>query len=193
MEGFAIASGIYQITNRENGKRYIGSAVNLKKRWRNHLGALRRGQHSNPHLQAAFLVYGEQAFMFSILKRVAPEKLIEHEQRFLDTLLPEYNIAPMASNSMLGRQHTAETRVKMSEAMTGKHPSEEARRKMSEAHRGKHFSPETRAKMSAAWTPDHRQAQSEAHMGKHHSDETRAKISEARKAWWRRYRLSTND
>ena len=32
----AEASGIYQIRNLVNGKRYVGSAVNLRARWRQH-------------------------------------------------------------------------------------------------------------------------------------------------------------
>lgn len=36
MADIALPSGIYQIINTVNGKRYIGSAVNLGKRWINH-------------------------------------------------------------------------------------------------------------------------------------------------------------
>jgi predicted GIY-YIG superfamily endonuclease len=35
--------GIYEIANRVNGKRYIGSAAFFNKRWSQHRGLLRRG------------------------------------------------------------------------------------------------------------------------------------------------------
>ena len=175
MEGFAMSSGIYQITNRANGKRYIGSAVNPRRRWQDHLSNLRRGKHCNVHLQRAFDKHGRDAFIFSVLEHVESEKLIEREQHYLDTLLSEYNIAPTAGNQ-LGFQHTDKTRRKMSAAHKGKCLSEETKRKLSEAQRGergnnygKHPSNETREKLS------------EAHKGKRLNKETRRKISKALK------------
>ena len=57
----------------------------------------------------------------------------------------------------LGKQHSEESRKKISESrngkqsgMKGKHHSEESRKKMSEAKKGKHFSEESRKKMSEA-------------------------------------------
>jgi len=181
-------SGIYQITNRETGKRYIGSAVSFKKRWWAHLGALRRGQHRNRHLQRAYDKYGEEAFGFTIFERIEDSsRLIPREQHYLDTLNPEYNIAPMASSPMLGRHHTEETRAKISEAEEGKHVSVETRAKLSKAWTPEHKQAQSN-RMRQFWTPERRQAQSAAmsgqrnpSYGKHLSEETRAKISEATK------------
>ena len=55
------------------------------------------------------------------------------------------------SSNMLGKTHTAETKLKMSEASKGKHKSEEHKKNMSKALRGKKrcgHSEETRHKMS---------------------------------------------
>ena len=49
-----------------------------------------------------------------------------------------------------GKQRSAETRRKMSEANKGKHLSDETRRKLSEAQKGKKFSDEHRRKISEA-------------------------------------------
>ena len=49
------ASGIYCITNRKNGKIYIGSASNLRQRWNGHISDLRKEKHKNRHLQRAWL------------------------------------------------------------------------------------------------------------------------------------------
>ena len=86
-------------------------------------------------------------------------------------------------SGMKGKQHSAETRKKMSEALKDKPKSAETRKKLSEAHKGKHLSEETRTKLSEANKGKHlseetRTKLSEAHKGKHHSAETRKKISD---------------
>ena len=48
-----IISGIYKITNKVDGKFYIGSSKNLHKRWLSHRSELRRNHHCNQHLQSA--------------------------------------------------------------------------------------------------------------------------------------------
>ena len=174
-----MGSGIYQIWNRMSAKRYIGSAVNIAKRWRDHLGDLRRGRHCNRHLQASFDKYGEASFGFSVLEYIEDaSQLISREQHFFDTLSPEYNIAPIAG-SQLGFQHTDEARKKMSEIWMGHPVSAKARARMSAAKSGerhpmygKHHSKETRRKIGAALSGERH-----PNYGKHHSAETRAKIS----------------
>jgi len=200
-----MASGIYQIENQVNGKRYIGSAVNLRRRWQHHLSALRSGRHYNIHLQRAFDKYSESAFAFIILEQIEDiEQLILCEQRYLDMLKPAYNIAPTAG-SRLGVQCSTETLTKMSAAQTGernpnygKHPSEETRAKQSAAQAGeqnsmhgrtgkqcpmygKHHSTETRAKISAAQAGkrNHNYGKHPSNYGKHPSAETLAKMRAA--------------
>jgi len=175
--------GIYQIQNVLNGKCYIGSAVNLKKRWRYHLGDLRREQHCNTHLQSAFDKYGETVFTFALLEQIEDtSQLIVREQYYLDTLNPEYNISPTAG-SPLGVQHTDEARANMSAAHIGernhnygKHHSENIKQKISKSMmgkqspmQGKHHNDETKRKTSKAL------------MGHQVSEKTRAKQSTAKK------------
>lgn len=188
-----MTSGIYQIRNTLNGKRYIGSAVDFKRRWNVHLSLLRRGRHYNFHLQAAFNKYGEATFIFEILEQIEDSmQLIAREQHYLDALLPEYNISPTAG-SQLGFQHTEETKRKMGVAHRREHLSEGTLAKMRAAHTGernpnygKHRSEATRAKVREIWTPERRQAYSEMQSGeqnpnysKHPSVETLAKMSAA--------------
>ncbi len=188
-------SGIYQIENQVNGNRYIGSAINLKCRHTQHFSDLRYQRHYNSHLQAAFLKYGEAAFVFSVLEYTEPPALIEREQHYLNMFAPEYNILPIAG-SPLGRSCSLETRAKMSAAWTverrqakadrqrGSHHTEETRRRMSKAHTGKTLSQAARQKLSAAQKGRHHSAESKqkmskAHMGQQHSEKSKRKISEA--------------
>ena len=103
-----IASGVYEIRNQMNGKRYIGRSVNLQQRQKVHLSGLHHNTHHNCHLQAAFNKYGESAFAFSVLEYVEEvSQLIPREQHFLDIMMPEYNIASIAG-SYRGRERNAD-------------------------------------------------------------------------------------
>lgn len=104
------SSGVYQIKNKENGKRYIGSSVNVTRRFYEHKRTLRKGEHHNRHLQRAFDKYGLGKFVFEVLEYVLPEKtcLEAREQHFLDKYFPEYNMNSGATNS-LGYKHSEET------------------------------------------------------------------------------------
>jgi len=53
--------GIYKITCTANKRIYIGSAVNLLKRKRDHFNTLRRNNHCNLHMQRAWNKYGPDA------------------------------------------------------------------------------------------------------------------------------------
>ena len=76
---------IYIIWNKVNNKFYIGSAVNYKKRWRNHITTLNNGTHRNKYLQNAWNKYGEKCFNFEVLEFLCNrDVLLEREQRYID-------------------------------------------------------------------------------------------------------------
>lgn len=77
-------SGVYEIRCLPNKKFYIGSAVNLRERWRNHIYTLNLGKHRNIHLQNAWNKYGEAAFIFTILQLVEKNILLQTEQVWID-------------------------------------------------------------------------------------------------------------
>ncbi|MGG2319977.1 GIY-YIG nuclease family protein, partial [Salmonella enterica] len=55
--------GIYAIRNIHSSKLYIGSTIlSFQKRWALHRSELRRGAHSNRHLQHAWNQDGEASF-----------------------------------------------------------------------------------------------------------------------------------
>lgn len=63
--------GIYKILNKVNGKFYIGSSINIIKRWWEHRKRLRLGIHQNIHLQRAWNEYGEGSFVFEVYEGLA--------------------------------------------------------------------------------------------------------------------------
>ena len=97
-EVMASQSGIYEILNTANGKRYIGQAVNFAKRWKKHLTELRGGRHHSRHLQSAWNKHGETTFRFLPILTCAKSMLSFYEQQLLDKAKPEYNIQPIAGS-----------------------------------------------------------------------------------------------
>lgn len=59
--------GIYKITCTKNNQCYIGSSVNIKHRWLQHLSALRKNEHHSIYMQRSFNKYGEESFKFEII------------------------------------------------------------------------------------------------------------------------------
>lgn len=109
-------SGIYRISNVLDNKFYIGSAINIEKRWKDHIYRLNHGLHENGYLQRAWTKFGQHNFSFSIVKLVDnKEKLIKEEQSILDKLKPEYNLC-IKANSQFGLKRSEETRKKISTA-----------------------------------------------------------------------------
>jgi hypothetical protein len=105
------SSGIYQIRCRQNGKVYVGSAVNLRERWENHRRALHKGLHHNPRLQNAWNLYKESGFDFIVLQYVEAARLLEAEQSWIERTNctnPQlgYNIKPEATCSGYGLGRT---------------------------------------------------------------------------------------
>jgi len=91
--------GIYQIQSKiRSGRKYIGSAINIKQRWCLHLSQLKRQKHHSIKLQRHFNKYGDADLQFSILVCCEKEDLIKHEQFFIDGHLPYFNICKTAGN-----------------------------------------------------------------------------------------------
>lgn len=107
-----VSRGVYLITCRATGKRYVGSSENIEKRLYNHASQLNYGDHPNPHLQNAWRKHGEAAFKFEVLELVAGD-LEAEEQRWIDHLRPEFNVIRAGAPPMRGRKHSAESIAKM--------------------------------------------------------------------------------
>jgi group I intron endonuclease len=71
--------GIYQILNTENGKRYIGSSVQISARFSAHKRELREGTHGNSYLQRSFDKYGVKSFEFKQILECERKDLLFYE------------------------------------------------------------------------------------------------------------------
>lgn len=117
-------SGIYLWTNKINGKRYIGSAVDLSNRLRNYFNTSYLEDRTDIMIiYKALLAHGFENFTLEILEYCEPSVLIEREQYYIDKLNPEYNILKIAG-SRLGAKHTLEAIAKIKAAALNR--SEEA-------------------------------------------------------------------
>lgn len=81
------ASGVYQIRCISNNKIYIGSSIDIRDRCGQHRNSLRRGDHPNTHLQAAWNRYGEDSFEFTVMEITDQESRLGAEQIWLDRTL----------------------------------------------------------------------------------------------------------
>jgi group I intron endonuclease len=147
-------SGIYSITNLINGKRYIGSATVLRKRWNQHHHHLRRHTHANPHLQSAWTAYGSGAFRFEMLETCEPEVLLEREHFWItyfesQTPAKGYNLMPPIPTSY-GYRRSEATRQKIAESLRGQTQSQETKDKRAKSNRGQKRSLQTRERMRRA-------------------------------------------
>jgi hypothetical protein len=127
-------SGIYLIKNKINNKIYIGSALNIRKRWKQHRNSLRKNKHYNRYLQSAFNKNGFQNFEWSVIEYVDKNKLTETEQKWLNYYRSfdrtiGYNLSPTAS-SCLGVKHSEESKKRMSKSHMGNRQSEETKEKI---------------------------------------------------------------
>lgn len=143
-------SGIYQIVS-PSGKRYIGSAVSVVRRWRDHSRMLREGKHHCKALQRASNKYGHDAFSFELVERCAVPDLIAREQHHIDQHpIGLYNSSRTAG-STLGVKKSAEEIANMRARNIGKVIPPEVRAKISKTSRGHKKSEETKARMRIAF------------------------------------------
>lgn len=187
-------SGIYKIENLVNGKVYIGSAVNLERRWWEHKTRLEAKTHPNKKLTNAWHKHGSDKFEFKVIIYCEPKDLIMYEQRCIDgfkAVGEGYNLCPTAG-SALGIKRSEETKKRMSESQKGKPKSAEAATNSAKARlgskRGAH-SEQSKKKIGDALrgrtlgpqSEETKRKRSEALKGRPRSEETKRKISESRK------------
>lgn len=111
-----MSSGIYLIRARHCPELfYIGSAVDLEKRWKRHRDEFRRKSHHNRNMMHFVHTHGLDALVFEVLLYVEPRELLHVEQKFLDFLQPPWNINITASSRLHSKQ-SIQAKIRISRA-----------------------------------------------------------------------------
>ena len=110
--------GIYKIVNKINGKFYLGSSVNFKKRKEKHLRDLKKNTHHSILLQRAYNKYGIENFEFEFIEEC--ENILEREQELLDLIdfSKSYNVSRFSSEGdrICGNPNESIIRAKIKES-----------------------------------------------------------------------------
>ena len=112
-------AGVYLFTNLTNGKSYVGSSVNLSRRFYLYYNINHLLKQISSLICRALLKHGYSNFKLEILEYCDPKNVIKREQYYMDLLNPEYNVLKTAGSS-LGRKHSVEAKAKISQALLGK-------------------------------------------------------------------------
>ena len=171
-EGKSRSSGIYKITNKQNGRFYIGSAKGFRIRASEHRRTLENGRHSNKFLQADFDKCGTESFVFEVLEVVdgtRDDRLVREDfylATYFDNQQKCYNLRPKASAPQEKPNNSEIAKKKRSIAMRRRWADPEYKQRLSNRHKELISSGETKPPSMS---------------GKTHSDETKQKIGKAHK------------
>lgn len=131
-------SGIYLLHNFVNGKQYVGSSIDLKRRLYSYYSPSKL--IDNRYISNSILKYGHNNFTVLILELVEKSDhiktdLLNREQYYIDLLKPVLNLNSTAGSS-LGFKHSDETKALLTNLRTGKSLSEETKQLLSELFSG---------------------------------------------------------
>ena len=128
--------GVYGILNTITNKWYIGSSIELSRRFGRHLWELRKGIHHSQKLQRSFDKHGEGAFQFKILLVCEIKDVEMFESRAIkayDSYKNGYNVAAEAKGGfMRGRKWPEATKAARLEVMRNFKHTEETKKRLSE-------------------------------------------------------------
>jgi group I intron endonuclease len=89
-------------------KKYIGSSVDLKRRFYEYFKISYLKMHKDMLICCALLKYGYLNFSLEILGYYGPCELLTREKDYIELLKPEYNISlHPAAAPMTGRKHSS--------------------------------------------------------------------------------------
>jgi len=137
-------SGVYFIKNLTNGKMYVGSSIDIDRRWKRHKVDLLAGRHHSKPLQNAFNKYGLNCFGYFLAESATcTKKMAELEAKWiqmLDSVKNGYNINPFPYEIGL-MPKSEEHRKKIGKAHVGRKLSEESKEKIRQKALGRKVGP----------------------------------------------------
>lgn len=189
---------LYRITNKVNGKVYIGQAADVSKRWYDHRKAVRLNKPTQA-VHYAMIKYGLDKFAFEM---IASCKTQDDANEIETELVKQYDsfIANgKGYNATLGGMNAPKTKKwkqKVSQTLIGHEVSQEARDKISQGNTGKVRSEEFKKNVGDFWRGKERPEEHSQHLseslqgnqnclgkqnalGYKHTEETKQRIAEA--------------
>jgi group I intron endonuclease len=134
-------SGLYKITCLINGYVYVGQSKNIAKRIIDHKSKLKRNVNANRLLQADYNKYGPDAFLYTQILDIEPDRWDKMERTIIESHKPKiYNLDSGGrqgfsrdpstleklsemnngeGNGMYGKTHTDEVRQRISRSKIG--------------------------------------------------------------------------
>jgi group I intron endonuclease len=197
---------LYRITNKINGKIYIGQAADLSKRWHDHRRAVKLNKPTQV-IHHAMIKYGIDNFEFEVIASCTNQDNANYTETLLVEQYESHVSTDKGYNVTLGGMNapkTEEFKQMMRDWHASLSPEERAMisKKQSEATfqqiatkghpaAGREVSQETRELMRKIrlenpidYTLEVRQHMSEAHLGIQDSEETKQRKSESAKQAW---------
>lgn len=204
--------GIYTITNRKNGKTYVGQALNIRKRWSGHIYSLKLNSHRNRHLQNSWNKNGREVFDFAVVEdftNITDQKeletaLDESEIKWLIKLQDNsFNLMQAVEHGLRATPEVKEwfkahhkrlwedddLRARRIASITASYNEGDLRQRRKESSSAYNNTPEALAAASARFlaiweNPDHRETQSEKRKANWQNPNYVAKQKASRKAAW---------
>lgn len=178
-------SGIYALSF-SGVQRYIGSSIDIRRRYQQHLNLLKRGVHCNPHLQHCYNKHGKPILVIvEVMEGVTEKELQVIEQTYLDVLdfTEACNISEEAGGGRLSDEINEKRReglkkffadnpdaiVGENNPFYGRSHTQETKDAISRANSGLKRSEEWKA-----W----KSADMRSRRGSHHSEEHKQRLSE---------------
>lgn len=149
------SSGVYMIRNLMTNQKYIGSAINVRKRCRSHKRELIKNIHGNSELQDNWDKYSPKDFKFELIQNCPEEKLREREQYYINFYKTSnielgFNIYPA---EMEGMKIPDKVKQKISIATKKAMAKPEVKERLSIAQKKRFSNPEERKRMREILDP----------------------------------------
>ena len=125
-------SGVYFIKNKVTEKCYVGSSIDIYRRWARHKDELIKNKHHSQKLQNSWNKHGSDNFEFVWIQQGCQSVLSKLEQKWIDlcdSYNNGYNCAPIANNVGL-LPKTEEHKRKIGQSHKGRKLSEESKDKI---------------------------------------------------------------
>lgn len=162
-------TGIYKVTNKVNGKCYIGQSKNIARRFWEHRCI---SHESNPLIRDDLQRYGKENFAYEVLEECGVSDLDEREAYYIAAFKPEYNTKGLTGQGIHYTDQATRDKIRKSAKRWWNSLSGETKERIIKHNlKGRHI--------GYRMTAEQKDRLSKANLGKKQSAETIEKRKEA--------------